>query len=164
MSDIIFIWGHTITMVSGILVSVDSFMACHLLGAQPSTHPILTFSQLHPCILINCCLEFASFQSQKCIWKTIWTMSCSSLSCQRVNEGSIHKKSGLIEDSIRKKSGLVEGSIHKKSGLVGVMTWHWYGVKTILQAVLAKMSDIMTMGSGILVNVGLDYGCWASRH
>ena len=44
------------------------------------------------------------------------------------------------------------------------MTWHWYGVKTILQAVLTKMSDIMTMGSDILVNVGLDYGCWASRH
>ena len=150
MSDIIFIWGHTTTIVSGILVSVDSFMACHLLGAKPSTHPILTYSQLHhkECILINCCIKFTSFQSQKYIWKTIWTMSSSSLSCQRVNEGSIHKKSGLIE-----------GSIHQKSGLVGVMTWHWYGVKTILQAVLTKMSDIMTMGSDILVNVGLDYGC-----
>ena len=91
-------------------------------------------------------------------------MSSSSLSCQRVNEGSIHKKSGLIEGSIHKKSGLVEGSIHKKSGLVVVMTWHWYDVKTVLQAVLTKMSDIMwgqttTTGSDILVNVGLDYGC-----
>ena len=80
-------------------------------------------------------------------------MSSSLVSCQRVNEGSIHKKSGLVE-----------GSIHKKSGLVEVMTWHWYGVKPILQAVPTKMSDIMwgqttTMASGILVNVGSEYGC-----
>ena len=130
MSDII--WGHTITMVSGILVGVDSIMASHLLSAEPPTHSMLTFSQLHhkECILGNCYIKFTSFQSQKCIWKTIWTMPSSSLSCQRVNEGSIHKISGLIEGSIHKNSGLVEVSIDKKSGLVVVMIWHWYGVKT----------------------------------
>ena len=142
MSDII--WGHMTTIVSGILVSVGSITSSPRLGAEPLTHPILTFSQLHhkECILINCWIKFTSFQSQKNIWKTVCTMSSSSLSCQRVNEGSIHKKSGLV----------------------GVMTWHWYGVKPILQAVPTKTSDIMlgqttTMASGILVNVDSDYGC-----
>ena len=152
MSDTI--WCHTTTMVSSILVTVGLIMACHLLGVEPLTHQILTFSQLHhkECILINCSIKFTSFQSQQSIWKTVWTMSSSSVSCQRVNEGSIHKKSGLAE-----------GSFHKKSGLVEVMTWHSYGVKPILHAVPTKMSDIMsgqttTMASGILVNVGSEYG------
>ena len=153
MSDII--WGHLTTVVSGILATVGSIMACHLLGVEPLTQQILTFSQLpnKECILINCWIKFTSFQSQQSIWKTVWTMSSSSVSCPRVNEASIHKTSGLVE-----------GSIHKKSGLVGVMTWRWYGVKPILQAVPTKMSDIMwgqttTMASGILVNVGSEYGC-----
>ena len=65
MSDII--WGYMTTMVSGILVSVGSNISCPLLGAEPLTHPILTFFQIHhkECILINCWIKFTSFQSQK---------------------------------------------------------------------------------------------------